>query len=286
MFYLIFSILSSTIIAFVFKLQSKFKIKLFPVIVINYITATLLGFLLMEQKIVISEIVNSNWLLNAIFVGCFLIVGFYLIGYSTQKVGISITTISNKMSVVLPMMISIFLFNENITFKKILGFIIAFISIILISYQKNNIKISYKVFLLPIILFFSVGVIDAIVKIVQNKIDENFIPLFAAVSFGISGFIGLIISFFNKTKFSDFYNPKIIFTGIVIGSANFGSMYFLMLALNSSKLDSSVVFGLNNICIILLSVLIAIVAFKEKLKLVNYLGILLSVVAILLLINL
>ena len=45
-------------------------------------------------------------------------------------------------------------------------------------------------------------------------------------------------------------------------------------------MDSSVIFGVNNIGIVALSVLIGLWFFKEKLLFLNWLGILLSAVAL------
>jgi multidrug transporter EmrE-like cation transporter len=77
------------------------------------------------------------------------------------------------------------------------------------------------------------------------------------------------------------------FWGIVLGIVNFGSIYLLVSALNhvnnnGIRTDSSVIFGLNNIGIVGLSVLVGLLIFSEKLKLINWIGIALSVVSILL----
>lgn len=283
MIFLLLSILSSTIIAIVFKIQDRMKIKLFPVIVLNYFAATTFGLLLNDVKITPEEIIHSSWIYGALLIGAFLIVGFYLIGFSTQKIGISITTISNKMSVVIPMLFSIIIYSEPISEIKIIGIAIALVSVFLSVLRKRKKEFDFKFIYLPILLFIVIGSIDSIVKFAQDKLTEDQIPVFTAISFGISGLTGIIVSFFNNTKFKDFLNPKIILTGIIIGSANFGSMYFMIQALNKSGLDSSVVFGINNICVISLSVIFAFLVFKEKLRLVNWIGVALSIFAMILL---
>ena len=289
--FLLLSILSSTIIAVVFKIQNKFDIKLFPVIVINYFTATILGLILNNTSISFGEIISSNWFFSALGIGTLLILGFYLIGYSTEKIGIAITTVSNKMSVVLPMLFSILIFNEFLSDIKIIGIIIALLSVFLTVYRKRTKEFDSKYIYLPVLLFLTIGIIDSLVKYSQSELSENQIPIFTAISFGLSGFTGVVLSFFNSTKFRDFFTPKIVLTGIVIGAANFGSydvlektgivigtanfgsMFFIIHALNKSGLDSSIVFGINNIGIISLSVLIAFFVFKEKLKPINWIGI-------------
>jgi uncharacterized membrane protein len=66
-------------------------------------------------------------------------------------------------------------------------------------------------------------------------------------------------------------------------------MYFLILALNHINIDTgqqatgSVVFGINNIGIVALSVFIGLIAYKERPSIVNWVGIALSGVAIIIL---
>jgi EamA domain-containing membrane protein RarD len=73
--------------------------------------------------------------------------------------------------------------------------------------------------------------------------------------------------------------------GTILGIANFGSLYFFILTLNNSKLDSSIVFGLNNMCIVLFSILIGWTLFKEKFSNTNFAGVIMAFIAILILMN-
>lgn len=283
MFFLWLSVLSSTIIAITFKLQSKLGIKLFPVIIINYFVASSLGVILSDTNFSFSQIIGSNWILSALLVGVLLIAGFYLIGFSTQKIGIAVTTVSNKMSVIIPMLFSVFYYSEHVSKVKLIGIFLALVAVFLSVYKKRKTEFDLKFLYLPVLLFFTIGVIDSSVKFAQGRLLENEISLFTSITFGLSGIIGIVISFFNSSKFADFIIFKTILTGFVIGAANFGSMYFIIIALNKSGLDSSVVFGINNISIILLSVMVAFFVFKEKLSKVNWLGIFFSIVSIILL---
>jgi drug/metabolite transporter (DMT)-like permease len=283
MMFLTLSVLSSTIIAVVFKIQSKLNIQLFPVIVINYFAATFLGFLLNKQYISIPVLFASTWIWAAVLIGTLLILGFYLIGYSTQKIGIAITTISNKMSVVLPILFSIIVYSEVLTIIKISGILLALLSMFFSVYRKRTYEFDAKYVYLPIFLFVTIGIIDSVIKYAQATLTDAEIPVFAAVSFGVAGLVGIIITIFSKIKLKVFFEPKVIATGIIIGAANFGSMFFIIHALDKSHLDSSIVFGVNNIGIIAFSVFAAFLFFKEKFKIINWIGILLSLIAIVML---
>jgi uncharacterized membrane protein len=71
--------------------------------------------------------------------------------------------------------------------------------------------------------------------------------------------------------------------GVVLGLVNFGSLYGLIRALDSGVFDSSIIFGINNMGIVLLSVIIAMMIFSEKLTIINKIGVILSLVAIIIL---
>jgi len=71
--------------------------------------------------------------------------------------------------------------------------------------------------------------------------------------------------------------------GSLLGIVNYGSLYYLIAALNSSGFKSSVVFSMVNIGIVSLSLIFGLFIYKEKISKLNYLGIGLSFIAIIIL---
>ncbi|MFH2140838.1 MAG: DMT family transporter [Bacteroidota bacterium] len=282
MVYLIFSIIASTSIFVIFKIIEKLKINTFSAILINYIVAASLGFILYKNPVSISEIVNQPWFFFSFFIGALFILMFYLIALSSQKVGISVTTVASKMSVIIPIAFSIFYYNENINILKIVGICIAIVAVFLTIMKKKQDKKQVKYFLLPMLLFIGMGIVDSTVKFSQDKfaLDDSS-SLFSAVVFTVSGIMCIIVSFFNLKIFKNYLQPKVLLMGIILGITNFGTIYFIINALNSNIFDSSILFGINNIGIVAASVIIGLLGFKEKLSGINWIGIFLSFVAIL-----
>ncbi len=64
--------------------------------------------------------------------------------------------------------------------------------------------------------------------------------------------------------------------GLLLGIANYGSLYFLIKTLNSMAFDSSVVFCIINTGIVFLNVCIGIFIFRERITLLNKIGIFFS----------
>lgn len=273
-------ILSSALIFILFKLIDKFKAFTFQSIIINYLVAFVLGLSLSSDWVNLPHVYEKSWFVLSLILGILFIVTFFFIGVSSQKAGISITTVACKMSVIVPVAFSILFYSEVVTSVKLLGLGVALLALLLTIWRKPEKKQEVFLMFLPLILFVGIGVIDTLVKYAQQDYVKNDVSFFTAISFGVSLIAGLIAGFTKKNFFKGFRNSPTVIFGIMLGMANFGSVYFMINALNKSGLESSVVFGLNNIGIVTISVFIGLIFFKEKLKIINWIGILLSIIAI------
>lgn len=285
MIFLWISILCSTLIYLTFKLRKPFNANLSGMIIINYLVATILGFSIHQNPISLSKIVLAEWFPLAALIGLLFVVMFLLIGWSSEKAGIAVTSIATRMSMVIPILFSMFLFDEVINVSKIVKISIAFIAVVLAIYHQpeKNTKPVYA--FLPLILFIGSGSVDTLVKAAQHLfIPVNEIEIFSSSLFGIS-LIASLGLFFTKKKEEHFFTRNSLIMGVLLGFFNFGSLFFLINALNKSGLESSLVFGINNLTIVCLSLVLGYFFFKEKLTRINWMGIILSIICIILLIQ-
>lgn len=287
MIFLLLSILSSTSLFVIFKYVDRYGIRNFDVIIINYIVASILGFSISKYDPGIFPLYGNPWFPYAVTIGILFVIGFVLIGKSSQKVGIAITTVASKMSVIIPITFSL-LYDpyDHITTLKISGIILALLAVFFTVYRKRRIDFDPRYIYLPITLFLGMGVIDSIIKLAQFKhIDNGTSTLFSAVLFSIAAITGIVTNLVQGTSFKSLLRPRTMMWGTLLGLGNYGSIWFLILALNHKSpsgipIDGSVVFGINNIGIVGLSVIIGLIAFREKLTFLNWAGIALSFVAI------
>lgn len=283
---LLLAILTSTGIFITFKYLEKFKIDILLAIIINYLTASLCGYFLSDTTFNFNHILNQDWFTIAILIGALFIIVFFIIGRSTQKAGISVTTLASKMSFVLPLLFSIMYYQEAITAKKVLGIVIAISAVILSIYKKRGDKMNRQFIWLPILLFFGAGTVDSLVKFAQQEyLNSGGTEQFTTLLFAIAAIAGLITLFIRKEKFRNLFQVKVLVGGCILGLVNYGSLYFLIASLNNSGYESSVVFSIINIGIVACSVFIGLSIFREKLNKVNILGILLAFIAIFILTN-
>ena len=106
--------------------------------------------------------------------------------------------------------------------------------------------------------------------------------IFSSMIFGFAAVFGLVFITIKSGRNPLNVNFRNVAGGIVLGVPNYFSIYFLIRALQSDILGSAAIFTLNNVAIVLLSTILGILLFQERLSGKNWLGIALAVVSIIL----
>ena len=285
MLWLILSILSATGIFVTFKFIDKYNVPLINVIVVNYIVAASFGFIL-NGSFPVKEIVSSNWIFPAMIIGLLFILMFFVVGKSSQKAGISITTVASKMSVVIPMLFAIIAYNEIVSTLKIIAIILAVFAVALSVYakpEKSN-RSGLLAVILPLVLFLGMGINNSLmIYSKENYVNAEMSSVFTAASFGTSLLFGIIIVFAKPSALKGFKLYKTWVLGGILGAVNFGAVYFMFRVLNTGLFANSVTYGIVDVGIVALTVIIGTMFFKEKLSRINIFGVSLSIITIVLL---
>ena len=283
MIHLLLSILSSTIIFILFKLFDRYKVNTLQAIVTNYIVACSLGLSLNTNPFSVDTIINSNWFYGAVGLGFLFILIFNVMALTAQRNGLSVASVATKMSVVIPVIFGIYVYNESTNIQKLFGIILALIAVVLVSLKsKSNVRLKNNL-LLPIIVFLGSGVIDTSIKYLEtNYVEDNGIPLFSATIFGVAGCIGIGIIIFKILNNTLKFNKLSLVGGSILGIVNYGSIYYLLKALDHESLESATIFTVNNVAIVMLSAIIGLAIFHEKLSIKNWIGVGLAIISILL----
>jgi len=98
--------------------------------------------------------------------------------------------------------------------------------------------------------------------------------------FFIAFLCGIVITIFKSLNNKSRLHIPTIVLGTLLGLANFGSLFFILQALNNSNLESSLVFALNNMMIVALSAIFGFFIFKERLNRINVAGIVLAILSL------
>ena len=284
MIYLLLSVLSSSVIFVIFKLFDRYGINTLQAIIFNYFFAFSAGMLVDDQPLRVSKIVAESWFLGTFILGVLFIAVFYLSALTTQRSGLSVVSVASKMSVAIPVFFGIVLYSESTGIIKITGILLALTAVYLTSIKKREgIKIRKSNLIFPLLVFFGSGIIDTTLKFLETRyVAEADVALFSSTIFGIAGIIGIGILVFQKIKGRLKLSFKNVLGGIVLGIPNFGSIYFLVLALRTEGMESSTIFPLNNVAIVMISTFLGILLFREKMLMKNWMGIALAVASIIL----
>ncbi|MBE7646323.1 EamA family transporter [Tenacibaculum finnmarkense] len=297
MTYLIISILIASSLFVIFKLFSTFKINTAQAIVVNYLIAFLFGFYNSETSTTLLQIPQQSWFIGAFILGILFIAIFNVMGITAQKNGLAVASVAGKMSVTIPIIFGVFLYDESIGFIKIIGVLLALTSVYLASAKSDTASVNLKDLKYPILLFLGSGCIDTLLKYMEiSYVSKSAIPMFLATIFGCAFIFGCFFMALQVLKAS-ILDKKIksiqrkqeegkqiiknIIGGIVLGIPNYYSMAFLIKALKTEGLESSTLFTINNVSVVILTTIFALLFFKEKLVKKNWIGIGLAVISIL-----
>lgn len=287
MIYLLLSVLSSSVIFVIFKLYNKYGVNTLQAIIVNYFIACSVGLLIDDQPLDLLRIPTEKWFPGTLILGFLFIAVFYLAAITTQRSGLSVVSVATKMSVAIPVFFGIILYRESAGILKLTGIILALIAVYLTSIkQKDGIAIKKRNLIFPLLVFFGSGIIDTTLKFLETSyVAEVDVALFSATIFATAGIIGICILLFQAVKGTLKITLSNILGGIALGIPNFFSIYFLVLALRTEGYDSSTIFPINNVAIVMVSTFLGILLFREKLLPKNWVGIILAVISIILIAN-
>lgn len=283
---LLLSILSSSAIYIAFKLFGKYNINTLNALVINYFTAFSLGLLIQNNFTLqtFAELPTRDWFFGSMALGGMFILVFTLMVITTQRGGMSVVSVSSKMSVAIPVVFVILYYNEPLSLFKIFGIIMALASVYLVSVRrKDGLKIDFRYFIFPVLVFLGSGLIESSIKFLENTyVANDEVSLFSASTFFFACVTGGILVGFRTLKSKTSFKLKDVWGGIVLGIPNYFSIYFFILALRIEGFESSSIFIINNVSIVLLSTFLGLLFFKERLIFKNWIGVAVAVLSIIL----
>jgi len=260
----------------------KYNINILQALIFNYMTAGICSYFFLESDFSLEYIFSSGWLFHAMVIGILFIIVFVFYGFGTQKVGISITTIANKMSLIIPVFAAIILYKDAFTYLKALAFFLALVGIYLSSTRAGKLVFDKKYLWIIVLIFLGQGISDAIFNDFAQNFPNEKGYLFFMTLFGAATVSGVLIYILEsiKTPTKNPFQLRSIFWGIIFGVPNFFSLVFFLKALADPSLDSSVVFTLVSIGVVISSSLLGVFLFNEKINNTNWIGIFLCICAI------
>jgi len=277
MYALLLSLISSLFVGFFIKyLKIKEMKNLFLIVFVNYTVAIIICYLLFNDAINLETSSNSVSYIT-LSLGILMPSIFYFLNKSLNKSGLAKTDIFQRLSLIIPVILSFWLFQELFTWSKFTAIALAFISIVLLLYKKSTKDGNFNTLYL-ITVFIGYGTVDTLFKILATNKNIPYIAALFLVFIFCAVVSGLYL-FLSKGKIQ----KKFIFYGFVLGILNFSNIYFYMKAHKIFADSPTLVFITMNLGVIIGGSLIGKFYFKEKLTNNAVAGIVLAVISVILL---
>lgn len=280
MAFLIASILLSTSVLVLFKYFKQWRIDNLQAIIVNYIVSAAIGFISYEGSSSLSIVIEKPWFPVSLILGVLFIGVFFLFALSSQMAGVAITAVASRMSVVIPVTAAFLIFGETANIFKIVGIGLALPAFYFTFKKKNNEKIALLSLLLPLAIFFGAGSNDLLMKYIEHYYIDNDLFQLLAVIFTLSLIIGSVVLIVQLALKKTVLQLKNIAAGLALGLVNFYSTYYMFRSM--AYFDASVMFPVINVGVVGIAALSDRFLFKEKFSLLNWLGIGLALLAIIL----
>ena len=281
MVYVLFSVICSVTVSVILKLARQYQVDTTQLIAWNYpMTVACTWFFLQPQLSVkllqqapVPQYVGLAVLLPGIFVA---------LSASIRHAGIVRTEVAQRLSLFIALIAAFWLFGESAQVGKLIGVAVGIAGILCsIGWHKgkNQYGPNYRVWLFPMVVFFGYGIIDILFKQVAQHTGVPYTTSMLVV-FCLATLAALAYLAYHLSALRNKFSVHAIFWGVVLGGFNFANILFYMKAHRALPENPSIVFTGMNVGVIALGALVGIAAFREKLSLVNKLGVLLAVISV------
>ena len=255
---LILAICSSAAISLIMRLSSD-KIKHnVSMLAVNYLTCLVLSCLLAGGSFLPRDPGLNKVLGMGMIHGILYLASFVTFQHSVRRNGVVLSAIFMKLGLLVPMVLSVFLFGEIPGLTQTLGFVLAVAAIVLINYDPDA-KTSASVGGLLLLLVLG-GTADAMSKVFEELGPAHLSGQFLVYTFCTALLLCLGLVLVKKQRFTAW---ELLF-GFTIGIPNFFSARFLLGALET--LDAVIVYPTYSVATILLITLAGTLFFRERLK--------------------
>jgi len=277
--------LCSVLIAHLLKWNSHHATREPQIYWVNYLLATILCFIASSEKHLLLDPKILPEIAFAALIGLFYVTNLMLMASSVATNGIGITLSVMRISLVFPVLFSVYFFDEHLTVFRIIGLGIAFIALMVLfnpskeatpSPEKAHAKrnLAYLA-----IIFLITGLSDVGLKTFESMESAQMDTwLFMAVIFLVCT---MVMSVLIKKQTNPWPKPKEWVAGTWIGLPNVAGTAFMLTALTT--VPASVAFPVSNLSIIIMGTLLGRIYWKDALTIRQYSVITMCTLAILLL---
>ena len=256
MIYLLLAIFSGTATSVIMRC-SKSRIKSdMGMLAANYLACTLLaGYFAGAGELFPAGAGGALGL--GLFNGALYLISLMLMQYNVPRSGIVLTSIYSKLSLIVPLVLSLTVFGEKPGAAQIIGFLLSLAAIVMINYQPGAEAPQVNGGLLA--LFAVDGCVYSMSKIFEELFGQNFSAQFLFYTFGVALLIsaGMLLAKKERPGW-----PDLLF-GFLFGIPNYFASRLTLKAL--SVLPAVIVYPTNGVGTLAAVAVAGVLIFKERL---------------------
>lgn len=276
MIYLLLAILSSALVSVVMRLSSDKVRHNFGMLTANYFMCVVVSACYAGMSRLFP---GENGLAQTLGMGAvhgiLYLLSFVLFQNSVKKNGMVLSATFMKLGLLVPMLLSIFLFGEQPGALQIIGFCIAVGAIIINNWSRDTTQMRMSAGL--IVLLIAGGAGDAMAKVYEQWGSQSLAPQFLFYTF-LTAFILCAALMLRKGQR---VGTQELLYGLLIGVPNFFSARFLLLALDD--VPAVIAYPSYSVATLLVVTLTGVLLFKERLQRRQWLALGLILLALVLL---
>lgn len=250
-------------------------------LLVNYIVAVLFGSMLVVRGLGgLDRSTLGMMPMFAVINGIFYVSAFLMLQLNIKKNGATVSASLSHMGLMIPVLFSIFLFNEYPNSLQSTGVVVAVASLLVISIPTKGAgnevtNTHFRWLLIPMLLLS--GMADMMSKIFEAYCEHSLEDLFLSATFVVALLICIIVYFMSHERI----NKWDVMCGLVLGVSNYMSTKFLIRAIyDIPAYMAYITYGLG---VVVFINFVNAVILHEKLTKLDYIGMVLSMGAIVLL---
>lgn len=277
MIYLLLAIVCSAAMTLFLKGFRPEKTNRYAIILGNYVTCIIVGFLMLKDKAQVLHPAGTT-LLYGIIGGILFVFTLVIMQRSIEKNGAILSSAFSRLGLVIPLLMSIALFGEQPKPVQYLGILIVLVAVWIINGQKKDRPASI---LLLILVLLGSGLADGMAKIFNQLGDRAQDALYILLVFLTAGLITVVLLLNEYKKTGKPGRARDYLAGIAVGIPNYFSSSLLLRSLAS--LPAFIAYSVFSVGTVLFITLFSMVVFKEKPGKYQLIGLGLIVVSLVLL---
>jgi drug/metabolite transporter (DMT)-like permease len=262
-----------------FKVARSYNVSQVQIVAWNYVFALIFCYLSFSPDL--SELRTlAPWGIY-VPIGILLPAIFLFLAASIKQVGIVKTDAAQRLSLFIPILAAWLLFKEDFNILKITALLVGFPALLLILTKPS--QNTENKWIYPAVVLLGFGIIDILFKQIALYTSLPYTTSLFVV-FGIALLIMIVAVVYDVIVTKVPLNFKNIIFGGLVGIFNFGNILFYLKAHKAFAENPSTVFAGMNMGVIVIGSLVGIFVFKEKLTKMNYAGLFLALIAIILIV--